>query len=118
MPEQIRFTGINSEAEHFMVEALGQARRRKIEVPFTQGEPIEMTLTMNGVEIPFADTIKVIYYMMEARLDIRAAKMAYEKFSGNEIFEMVEKLRDTLRQADWQAREAVEKAFGVSLPED
>jgi hypothetical protein len=76
-----------------------------------------MTLTMNGVEMPFADTIKAIYALAEAHLDERAAKVVYEKFSGNELFEMVEKLGDTLRRADWQARETIEKAFGVDLPE-
>ncbi len=117
MPEKISLRNWTNDM-HFAIAAIVLAKAAGDKIERRDDNCLEVSLLINGVEVPFSATICEWFDRINETVDERAAKIAYAKMSVDALFAEVEKIHETIRKADWQIREAVEKAFGVTLPED
>lgn len=112
--EKIPLNPMNN-AEHFAIAALVNARDDR--VWFRDGRKpdgtLEVTLIVEGHEVPFRKTINEIYERIHAEVNQIAAKMAYESAT----LKGLDKIQDAISQFDWQIRTKIEEIFGVTLEE-
>ena len=118
MPEQIPIRH-PSAAEHFAIAARVMAKQagKEFSVPNGRGY-IEVSLVVDGVEVPFAETIEEIYRRLHDQVNEKAAQLAYEKLSGNEIYKLAETMRGVMTEVDGKLRDAVKDIFGVDVDSD
>ena len=118
MPGNLPLGGRWNNKIGFAIASVVLAKKAGIEVPHTPGNDFVVSLTINGVEVPYAETIEEIYGRFQADLDRRAAEIAHEKLTGSKVVELMSKVQDALTEVDWCIRDAIEKDFGVKLRED
>lgn len=67
--------------------------------------PVEVTFLVNGIELPFTDTINDIYRRMNERLDMEAIEIAEKMVTEAGL----DGVAEALREVEWKVKEALEK---------
>lgn len=102
-----------NDAEHFAIGAICDASKGKetIKTPFVGRGYLEVDFLVDGVRVPFAKTVQVMYQRFHQEVDRKAAELAYEtmKLQG------LDKVRDAIEHFDWEIREQISKAFNIDL---
>jgi hypothetical protein len=114
MPEKLDDRRLHSTAGRFAISAVTLAAPEARERIFggNQGTGNIVQLLVNGVEVPFAETINNWWDRCEADLNERAAELAMKKFYKlREIDEFIVDVRSAIRQK-------VEETFNVTLVDD
>ncbi len=109
MPEQMLTEKINKPPYHFVIASITRHNKGKEIIEKSRGKPFEITLLVNGQEIPFSETIEDIYSRIHEDLNKKAAQLAHEKLTGcglNKLFDLVDTVEHKLK-------EELTKIFGV-----
>jgi len=117
MPEYISLREVRDKpAGRFALAALVAAKAKHPEIieKHVPGAHFEVSLIVNGVEVPFQDTIEDIYRRFETNIQQRAAEIAYETAS----LKGLDELQSTIKQADGAIRQKIYEVFGINLEVD
>lgn len=69
--------------------------------------PVEVTLLVNGVELPFVETMNDIYQRMERQIDEQARKVAEKMVTEAGL----DGVADALREVEWKVKDALSKVW-------
>lgn len=111
MPEKLN-PSFQDTPGQFAITAITLANATDAVIEAAKGQPHEVQLLINGVEVPFATTINDWWRRCEEELNERAAIMAMDKF------EELNKIGDFLSDFKFQIRQRVEEVFGVTLRDE
>lgn len=119
MSEFVKIDGdfMQSSYGHFLMTALGKMPKGGMEIINKPGS-LEIEFKLNGVEIPFKDTLEELSKRWEASFQAEAAKHAYKILSLNGLEDVLITIRDAMRTVDWEIRKKIEAAFNVELAGD
>lgn len=70
------------------------------------GEPLEICLTIDGVEIPFVETIKFFLNFYNEELNARAADLLEEKLEFRPLLNLIEEFQ-------WKLDEKLKEVFNL-----
>lgn len=118
MPEKFKFDdrhSVPTEIKHFIFAALAKLNDNKFDQIKEQGiasGEYEVSLTMNGIELPVATTLREIYRRFNDEVNERAAKLVQEKFGELDLFE------EGLQQIRKEMNSKIRYVFGLSKNED
>lgn len=88
----------------FVIEALTQADDEVITDKLTgKGKDVEVTLLVNGVELPFTKTINNIYSRMQNQIEDEARVMAEKMVTEAGL----ESVAYALREVEWKVKYAL-----------
>ncbi len=107
MPELIKVQGQEDEL-WFAIHAIGDH-----DVPRRNDGCLSVTLTVNGVEVPFTATVREMARRLNASVDERAA----QRMLSLVTLEPLANLAASLQSYEWEIRSKVEATFDVKLPE-
>lgn len=100
MSEQIDVTS-QTVAGFFVIAALTQAEDEVSEQ--IKGRYADVTLLVNGVELPFTQTINDIYLRMKNQIEEEAREMAEKMVTEAGL----ESIADALREVEWKVKDAL-----------
>lgn len=67
--------------------------------------PVEVKLLVNGIELPFTQTMNDIYRRMEANIDSQAHEIAEKMVTETGLAGIAE----ALRECEWKVKEAISR---------
>ena len=67
--------------------------------------PVEVTLLVNGIELPFTQTMNDIYRRMENQIDEQARELAEKMVTEAGL----EGVADALREVEWKVKDALRR---------
>lgn len=86
----------------FLIAAITQAKAVGDKI---NSNPVSVTLLVNGVELPFTETMNDIYRRMEEQIDKQARELAERMVTAAGL----EPLAEAIQKAEWEIKEAIAK---------
>ncbi len=77
----------------------------------------EVILTVNGYEMPFAETITDILAKNDVVVEELAAQRVLEIISSCGFSE-INKIQEYMKEVQWKIKEQIEKVTGIKLPDE
>lgn len=88
--------------EFFVIAAITQAGAVGDQI---MTNPVEVTLLVNGIELPFTQTMNDIYRRMENQIDEQARELAEKMVTEAGL----EGVADALREVEWKVKDALRR---------
>ena len=90
----------HNDAMAFAIEALTLAKPKFADfADVVDGPELEVSLTVNGVEVSFVKTVNLFADLSEELLNRKAAELAYGKFRS--LIDTLEECREEVRSRIW-----------------
>jgi hypothetical protein len=84
----------------FVIAAITRAKALGDKI---NSNPVEVTLLVNGVELPFVETMNDIYQRMERQIDEQAREVAEKMVTEAGL----DGVADALREVEWKVKDAL-----------
>ena len=106
----MKVVGIDAEAAHFILESFGQMKDSALEKALNvtgrdekgNPNPFEVTFQVNGIDVPFANTIHSLYAMLETLVTNKAEDLLKAK-----SLDAINELESVLNNSRWSIEEAI-----------
>jgi hypothetical protein len=92
--DQKSLNQLENETTHFLLCAFTASSQQGIEVP--TGEEYNLSIKINGVELPVEEVIRYVYSRLNTDLDARAAQLLKKKFRG--VKDLLEELVESVTE--------------------
>jgi hypothetical protein len=111
MSEKIKIKNPQSKEEFILIMSIVlHEQKSKEKIESKPGEPIEVSLTINGTEVSFIETARELYQRFSQNIDEIAARKAYDTVQ----LKGLEDLNNTIRDFDWTIRQKIADVFNIS----
>lgn len=70
-----------------------------------KSNPVEVTFLVNGIELPFVETMRDIYQRMEKQIDTQAIELAEKMVTEAGL----DGVADALREVEWKVKDVLSK---------